>query len=268
MLSAGSQVGIILGVVVLLCVPTTIWAQDAQSQDPVAVTASPDVAGELAEIAPGQVVVTYENAQLTIKAQSALLIDVLHEVCNQIGTELDAAGVADETVLGVIGPGPAREVLASMLNGSPYDLATAARADDPNDLARLVVFPKSINPQASPTRDSEAQSPLTQSVAPPVDNSKPASSVKDEGMEPLIELFEQAEAELANLASSNSQEDGDASEDTFSKAVKAHQEEILWLFEVQIKAAATEGWNNTPQPVSPQSGASGPADPATTHRKR
>src|SRR5215468_3227348 len=45
--------------------------------------------GELADLSPGQALITYEDKQLTIKARGASLSDVLREVCDRIGAQLD-----------------------------------------------------------------------------------------------------------------------------------------------------------------------------------
>src|SRR6266566_3447866 len=110
MLSARLQIVILLAVVIFLCCPVASRGQESQVQDSAALAAPVEEPPGLAELSSGQVVVTYENAELTIKSHSAPLIEVLHAVCSQIGAELDAPSVADETVLGIIGPGPTREV--------------------------------------------------------------------------------------------------------------------------------------------------------------
>jgi len=126
---------------------------------------------ELHGVAPGRAVITYENGELTIKARGASLADVLRTVCSRIGAELDAGGVRDEGVLGVAGPGTVRDVLAAMLDGSPYDFATTSSAADPTAVARVVVFSKGKD---STTRDakrsadqakSDADSPPSQDSA-------------------------------------------------------------------------------------------------------
>jgi hypothetical protein len=108
-------------------------------------------------VTPGQAVITFENGELIIKARGASLVDVLRTVCRRIGAELDASGVRDEAVLGVAGPGAVRDVLAAMLDGSPYDLATAGSADDPTALARVIVLPKGKDSTAREAKRSADQ---------------------------------------------------------------------------------------------------------------
>jgi len=80
----------LLAVIIFLCNPTIGFGQKSQAQSPVA-TAVPDAElAALAEVPSGQVIVTYENAELTIKSRSATLSEVLRAVCGQIGADLDA----------------------------------------------------------------------------------------------------------------------------------------------------------------------------------
>src|SRR6266404_293947 len=104
MLSRRWQFALVLAVAGLLWLPARSWAQDPQVQEQARVKAPPGPSATLAEMAPGHVVVTYENRQLTIEARNAPLIDVLRAVCSQIGAELDAPPEAREPILLTLGP--------------------------------------------------------------------------------------------------------------------------------------------------------------------
>ena len=68
------------------------------------------------------VTVTYTDGMLRIHSEKATLAQVLYEVQNQTQAEIAIpAGAEQEEVIADIGPAPAREVLASLLNGSPYN---------------------------------------------------------------------------------------------------------------------------------------------------
>ena len=68
------------------------------------------------------VTVSYENGMLRIHAEKATLSQVLYEVQTKTGAEIAIpAGAEQEKVVGDFGPSPAREVLGSLLNGSPYN---------------------------------------------------------------------------------------------------------------------------------------------------
>jgi hypothetical protein len=66
--------------------------------------------------------VTFHNGMLRIHADRVTLAQVLFEVQRQTGAEIAIpAGAEAEEIAADIGPAPAREVLASLLNGSRYN---------------------------------------------------------------------------------------------------------------------------------------------------
>ena len=66
--------------------------------------------------------VTFQNGLLRIRAQGATLAEVLFEVQRQTQAEIAIpAGAEQEQVVADLGPAPARDVLASLLNGSSYN---------------------------------------------------------------------------------------------------------------------------------------------------
>jgi len=68
------------------------------------------------------VTVSYDNGMLRIHAEKGTLSQVLYEVQTKTGAEIGIpAGAEQEKVVGDFGPGPAREVLGSLLNGSAYN---------------------------------------------------------------------------------------------------------------------------------------------------
>src|SRR5208282_3829349 len=63
--------------------------------------------------------VTFENGRLRIRAEKATLAQVLFEVQRQTQAEIAIpAGAEQEQVVADLGPAPARDVLAELLNGS------------------------------------------------------------------------------------------------------------------------------------------------------
>ena len=68
------------------------------------------------------VTVTFINGMLRIRADKATLAQVLFEVQRQTLAEIAIpAGAEQEEMAADLGPAPARDVLASLLNGSPYN---------------------------------------------------------------------------------------------------------------------------------------------------
>jgi len=93
---------------------------------------APRVAAAVAETVTGsatvaeppkpQVSVTFENGMLRIQSEKATLAQVLFEVQRQTHAEIAIpAGAEQEEVVADLGPAPARDVLAALLNGSSYN---------------------------------------------------------------------------------------------------------------------------------------------------
>jgi hypothetical protein len=90
--------------------------------------------------APPQV--SYQNGMLTIVAQNSSLGDILREVHKSTGAAIDVPPNATERVVARIGPGPARDVLASLLNGSTFNYVMLGSAADPTSVASVMLTTK------------------------------------------------------------------------------------------------------------------------------
>lgn len=87
--------------------------------------------------------VSYQTGELTIISQNSTLGDILRAVRNRTGASFDVPPNATERVVGRFGPGPAREVLATLLNGSHFNYVMVGSPKDPNAMTELVLTPKS-----------------------------------------------------------------------------------------------------------------------------
>jgi hypothetical protein len=90
--------------------------------------------------APPQV--SYHNGMLTIVAKNATLGDILREVHRSTGATIDVPSNATERVVTRIGPGPARDVLATLLNGSTFNYVMLGSEADPTGLASVMLIMK------------------------------------------------------------------------------------------------------------------------------
>ncbi len=105
--------------------------------------------------------VSYQNAQLTIVAPNSTLGDILRAVRKQTGAEIEIPQ-ATERVVTNLGPGPAREVLAELLNGSRFNYVLLGSPSDESVLTRVVLVAKTGpdnsapgNPNAPVTADQQ-----------------------------------------------------------------------------------------------------------------
>lgn len=83
--------------------------------------------------------VTFENGLLRIRAERATLAQVLFEVQRQTQAEIAIpAGAEQEQVAVDLGPAPARDVLASLLNGSSYNFIFVGN-EQGNSLEKVIL---------------------------------------------------------------------------------------------------------------------------------
>src|SRR5215469_15316746 len=104
--------------------------------------------------------VTFENNQLTIVAPNSTLGDILKAVRKQTGADIEVPA-APERVVTHLGPGPAREVLADLLNGSRFNYVLLGSPSDEAALTRVVLVAKSGAAQ------EVAQNPVMPGGPPP-----------------------------------------------------------------------------------------------------
>lgn len=121
--------------------------------------------------------VSYQTGELTIISQNSTLGDILRAVRSRTGASFDVPPSATERVVGRFGPGPAREVLATLLNGSHFNYVMVGSPKDPNAMAELVLTPKAGGNTSMPAN-------MGQSVAQQPGQMQPGESIAGEtGME-------------------------------------------------------------------------------------
>jgi AMIN domain len=90
-----------------------------------------------------KVEVEFRNGKLTIWANKATLAEVLYEVHRKTGADIPIpSGAESEQVVGRFGPATAREVMASLLNGSRFNFILVASDQDPSQLRSVVLTPR------------------------------------------------------------------------------------------------------------------------------
>lgn len=101
--------------------------------------------------------VSFRNGQLTIVAQNSTLGDILRGVRKQTGAVVEIPSNATERVVGQFGPGRARDVLASLLNGSHFNYVMLGSATNPDLMERVILISKSGGtPQSGPADQTNA----------------------------------------------------------------------------------------------------------------
>ncbi len=122
---------------------TTLGATNAQT--PVAATEPPGTAAsapaKVPAVLPG---IYYAGGQLSIHVVDMALGDVLAKVASLTGVKIDLpADAADERMPVVeLGPGPARQILASLLRDSDFDYLIQASDTDSGRIHRVLLLPR------------------------------------------------------------------------------------------------------------------------------
>jgi hypothetical protein len=113
--------------------------------------------------------VSYQDSQLTIVAPNSTLGDILRAVRKQTGAEIEVPA-APERVVTHLGPGPARDVLADLLNGSRFNYVLLGSPGNDAVLTRVVLVPKAGSDTGNPNPASPDAPPGTTQAA----NGQPA----------------------------------------------------------------------------------------------
>jgi hypothetical protein len=90
-----------------------------------------------------KVEVNFQDGKLTIWADKATLAEVLYAVHRRTGADIPVpAGAEQEQVAASFGPGPAREVLAALLNGSRFNFIIVGSDGDATQLKSVLLTPR------------------------------------------------------------------------------------------------------------------------------
>lgn len=201
--------------------------------------------------------VAFSGGQLTITAPNSTLGDILREVRKQTGASVDIPGNATERVMGTFGPGPARDVLASLLNGSHFNYVLLGSATNPSALDRVMLLSKPANDQATqPTNSARAENPGAQPA--PAQTAEATESGNDEsaeGQPDSGDIFGNAD-DQSNQQQADDQQQGQPN--PFGQAgngVKTPQQLLQELQQQQQQGQQTP--NGFPNPGGPRFGGAG-----------
>jgi hypothetical protein len=145
--------------------------------------------------------VTYENNQLMIVAPNSTLSDILKAVRKLTGADIDVPS-APERVVTHLGPGPAREVVAELLNGSRFNYVILGSTTDDSAMTRIVLVART-GQDAMPNMQAGGQPPQG---TPMANNGAPPAPPQPDGAEadaadensPEENAEQSAEAETAS----------------------------------------------------------------------
>jgi len=122
--------------------------------------------------------VHYSGGQLSIVAENSTLADILRAVRNQTGATVEIPPNANERVVGHFGPGPARDVLSSLLHGSHFNYVLVGSPAHPDGVDRLILTSKSGgSPEptmaVAPVPNNNNEAPVDEAATPSPDVDPP-----------------------------------------------------------------------------------------------
>jgi len=181
--------------------------------------------------------VTYQNGMLTIVAPNSSLGDILRGVRKQTEAEIEIPTTASERVVTRLGPGPAREVVAQLLNGSHFNYVLLGSPDNSKLLVRVVLVAKTGPDNPTPTAQA-------------ANNGAPA---------PANAITDASEAEVAEEPADDTPPDQPTVEaeqqqtpvPPEQQGVKTPQQMLQEMQQRQLQMQQQQGQQNGQQPIYP-----------------
>jgi hypothetical protein len=138
--------------------------------------------------------VGFDQGLLTISARKVSLAEVLYQVHLTTGADIPVpSGAEQEQVAIQAGPGPAKDVLATLLNGSRFNFILQGTAQNPQGIGAVILSPKSNITESSPSPPAPAPSqPLgtsrTGEEPESVPTTPPNAPMQPDGSMPTAEM--------------------------------------------------------------------------------
>jgi len=110
--------------------------------------------------------VSYQDGQLTIVAPNSTLGDILRGVRKHTAADIEIPATANERVVTRLGPGPARDVVAELLNGSRFNYILLGSPADASQLVRVVLVAKTGPDNPTETAQAGNKAALPADLAP------------------------------------------------------------------------------------------------------
>ena len=118
--------------------------------------------------------VSFEDGLLSISSDKASLSEILFAVHERTGADIAIpAGAEQEKVAAELGPAPAAEILAHLLNGSRFNFLILSAEGDPRTIDRVILTPRAEGGMGSPLAQIPNRQQPVQAQPDDADNSQP-----------------------------------------------------------------------------------------------
>jgi hypothetical protein len=224
--------------------------KDPPVQQPI--EAPPPLSPEQMPASPPQI--AFSNDTLTISANNATLGDILRAVHRQTGAAVDMPGNATDRVVGRFGPGPVRDVMTSLLNGSHFNYVLLGSQTNPNGLERIVLISRSsgMDQTAQLSNPTAAQNQAGMGVPQPAEAQEPA----DDAAETTMPEANEAADDQANQAQPSEEQPQPQPQNPFGQSNVKTPEQLLQELQQRQQQMQQQmqqqGNPQTPPPPPPQ----------------
>ena len=136
----------LFGLLAMLSSPACRAQETAVAKDQSGHASSAVQLADRAEMAPPKTPkVSCSGDQLTISADNATLGGVLAAVHTCTGVQVEIPeGATESRVFGELGPGPARQVLESLLSGTEFNFVIGSSNTDPQKIETILLMPRPV----------------------------------------------------------------------------------------------------------------------------
>jgi hypothetical protein len=154
-------------------------------------TSAPNPQPEVLPLTPEQrpaslPVVRYEDGKLTVVAKNSTLGDILRAIAAKTGASIDVPEGANERVVSQLGPAPARDVMAALLNGSHFNYVMVGTETNPDSVAHVILTAKSDRPEGGTATAALARPGI-----------QPRTALQTAVMQPYQEMLQQQQSQQA-----------------------------------------------------------------------
>lgn len=183
--------------------------------------------------------VSYQAGMLSIQAENSTLSDILRAVRSKTGAQMDIPANATERVVGHFGPGPPRDVLASLINGSHFNYVLLGSPNDPAAVSQVILTSRVAGPAG-------ASSGPTNGFQPGGNPNQPAI-VPSGQVNPNVQPAQPPDTAEANADSDNAENNGE--ENNGEQAQQDAQQEENGQTENEDGAQPQNGQVKSPEQI-------------------
>ena len=189
--------------------------------------------------------ISYQDGMLTIVAPNSSLGDILRGVRKHTSADIDIPTTANERVVTRLGPGPAREVVAELLNGSHFNYILLGSPENANQLVKVVLVAKTGPDNPPPPPATAAENPAA------VPNNNAGDAPDAEVVDETAEEPQEPPAEAEQTPPAPGEQPG----------VKTPQQLLQEMQQRQLQMQQQQGQQNGQPPAYPPPGGVRPQPP-------